>query len=81
MALGSAGETVVVFFRTNMGDAEAILTAGGWRDITSNEMLVNRYTVLDAAKVPYCWWSEIGGPGAADNMVADPVACFGHKLT
>ena len=80
MALGKAGEAVIVFFRTGRGDAEASIPAMTWRDITSNEMLANRYTILDATKTPYCWWSEIGGAGAADSTVADPVACFGRQV-
>jgi hypothetical protein len=80
MALGKAGEAVVVFFRTNMGDAEASIPGQGWRDITSNDMLSNRITVLDATRTPWCWWSDIGGADASDSRVADPVACFGRKL-
>ena len=81
MALGKAGEAVVVFFKTNMGTAEASIPAMRWRDITSNDQMYSRQTILDASKTPWCWWADIGGAGAADNHVADPVACFGQKWT
>jgi hypothetical protein len=80
MAVGNAGEAVVVFFRTGRGDAEASIPGQGWRDITSNQMLNDRITVLEATRTPWCWWADIGGPGAADNLVGDPVAAFGRQL-
>jgi hypothetical protein len=43
-------------------------------------MLNDRITVLEATRTPWCWWADIGGPGAADNLVGDPVAAFGRQL-
>ncbi len=81
MALGKTGEAVVVFFNSGRGVAEASIPAMTWRDITSNDMMYARQTVLDATKTPWCWWSDIGGAGAADNTVADPTACFGRFVS